>query len=212
MAEQGGKDLLLKMGNGFTGAVTFTASSDLVTQVAHGLAVGDQVKFSAVVTTTLPAADTIYYVKTVPSADTFTLSATEGGSTLDIDADGTGTATEVFRLMGGLRSKSISISAEEIDITNHDSSQWKELLDEAGIRSVEMSGEGVFEDGFMFHKARVKLMTNKLANYQIVVNTDGDYFSGAFKITSGELSGDYNAEQSYSLSFMSSGEVTYTTV
>ena len=77
--------------------LTFTvnASTDLVTTSAnHNLAINDTVVLSSA--GTLPAgsaASTTYYVKTVPLATTLTLSATEGGGTLDFTNTGSGTHT-----------------------------------------------------------------------------------------------------------------------
>jgi TP901-1 family phage major tail protein len=210
---QGGKDFILKVGNGFSGAVTFTAATDLVGQVAHGLVEGDVVRFSAVVTTTVPAINTTYYVISAGlTADAFKVSTTAGGSTINIDADGTGTAVEAFQTIAGLRSSSFSLEAEAIDITNQDSSQWKEILDAAGLRGVSLSGDGVFKDEFTFKKARNLAIAQSLANWQLCVNTSGDYWSGCFKITSMEQSGEYNAESTYSMSMESSGAIAYTEV
>ena len=85
------------LGNSGTSVGTFTADAgtDVLTLTTHGLAVNDIIH----VTTSaadLPlglAINTVYFVKTVPTADTFTLSATRGGSTLDIQDAGTGTHT-----------------------------------------------------------------------------------------------------------------------
>jgi len=71
---------------------TVNAGTDVFTLAAHGLTVNDAVQVAS--TGTLPggmAALTTYYVKTVPTADTFTLSATLGGSTLNVTTSGTGT-------------------------------------------------------------------------------------------------------------------------
>ena len=77
-------------------SVTFTDSGDLVTTPsAHGLSVGQRVKVASVTTTTGITANTAYYVKTVPSATTLTLSTTNGGSTLALTTDGTGGALRV---------------------------------------------------------------------------------------------------------------------
>lgn len=76
------------------GDFTAVAATDVITLSTHGLKVGDAVKVST--TTTLPgglSADTVYYVLTVPSADTLTLSETLNGGTLDITDTGTGTHT-----------------------------------------------------------------------------------------------------------------------
>lgn len=76
---------------------TFTANTStevLTVSAAHGLAVGDRVRVSS--TTTLPAglaAATDYYVLTVPSTTTLTVSATIGGSAVNITDTGTGTHT-----------------------------------------------------------------------------------------------------------------------
>ena len=55
----------------------------LTTTLTHGLTVGDQIKYIGS-TRNGVTASTVYYVKTVPSTTTFTLSTTSGGTTLDI--------------------------------------------------------------------------------------------------------------------------------
>lgn len=211
---QGGKNFLLKVGNGLSGsAVTFTAATDLVGLTAHGLSAGDIVEFATVVTSTVPVVNTVYYVIAAGlTADVFKVSTTLGGSTINIDADGTGTTKESFTTIAGLRSKSISLNAEEIDITNNDSDEWKELLDTSGIRSVSMSGDGVFKDENTFKRARTYFLAGSLKNWRVIVNSTGDYWSGCFKLTSIEQSGDYNAESAYSMAMSSSGPVSYVTV
>lgn len=78
------------VGTTFTGS----ASTDrLTTATAHGLSVGARVRVVAG-TGALPtglAADTDYYVLTVPTTTTLTLSAVRGGALINITADG-GTA------------------------------------------------------------------------------------------------------------------------
>jgi hypothetical protein len=74
-----------------TNAVTFTDVGDLVTLTAHGLVVGDAVGFTVITTTTGIAVDTVYFVQSVASANTFTLSATRGGSLLTLTTNGSGT-------------------------------------------------------------------------------------------------------------------------
>lgn len=77
----------------FTGATSDTLSSP-----AHGLAVDDPVVFLAAFGRSLPTGiteGTLYYVKTAPDADTFTISTAIGGSTLDITASGAGIVQKV---------------------------------------------------------------------------------------------------------------------
>jgi len=72
--------------------VTVDAATNVVTMDGwHGFVVNDTVSFSS--SDTLPAgisAGITYYVKTVPTTTTMTLSTSEGGSELDITNTGTG--------------------------------------------------------------------------------------------------------------------------
>jgi hypothetical protein len=81
-------DMYVRSGDNL-GAVTFTDSGDVVTFAQpHGLKVNDKVVPGVITTTTGITAGTTYYVKTVPSTTTVTLSATLGGSTLALTTDG----------------------------------------------------------------------------------------------------------------------------
>lgn len=73
--------------------VTVTIASPAVfTRVAHGLAVNQPVSLetSGALPTGL-AADTQYYIKTVPTADSFTLAATPGGAAINTSGGQSGT-------------------------------------------------------------------------------------------------------------------------
>lgn len=76
-------------------AVTISqATPGVVTWTGHGLAANTPVVFTT--TGTLPtglAAGTTYYVKTVLSTDTFSVSATPGGTAIDTTGAGSGTHT-----------------------------------------------------------------------------------------------------------------------
>ena len=60
------------------------SSNTLTTSAAHGLSVGDSVVFTASTVTGITANTVTYYVLTVPSTTTLTLSTARGGSTLSI--------------------------------------------------------------------------------------------------------------------------------
>lgn len=78
------------------GSATIVASTGVFTTTPdHGLSIGDQVVLGAITSTTGVTAATNYFVKTVPSSKTFTLSATSGGSALSLTTDGsTASVTE----------------------------------------------------------------------------------------------------------------------
>lgn len=69
-------------------ACTVSAATDFVTKVAHGLANGDRVYFSALVGGAGLAVNTAYYVRNA-TADTFQLSFTPAGGIENVTTDGT---------------------------------------------------------------------------------------------------------------------------
>lgn len=84
-------------------SATFTvdASTDVFTQTAHGYLYGQKLTFTT--TTTLPAgllANTVYFVVSVPTANTYTVSATPDGTAVDLTTTGTGTQSAVAEYAG----------------------------------------------------------------------------------------------------------------
>lgn len=78
-----------------TGVSMSAATPGVVTKTAHGLTANTPIKFTAG-TGTLPTGvtdGTTYYVKTVSTADTFTISATPGGAALATTGSPSGTYT-----------------------------------------------------------------------------------------------------------------------
>ncbi len=112
--------------------------------------------------------------------------------------------------IGGLRSKSMTINAEAIDITNHGSQEWRQILDGKGVRSMSTSGSGVFTDSAAEAEVRTLMLANTLMEMSLVDADTGDMFSGSFKCTSLEYAGEHNGERTYSMSFESAGVVTFT--
>jgi TP901-1 family phage major tail protein len=115
----------------------------------------------------------------------------------------------VAEAIAGLRSRSISINSETVDITNADSTgNWRELLPEVGVRSCSISGSGVFTDDSSEEEIREVMFANTFRTYTFLVPDFGT-FSGSFQVTSLEYAGEYNGEVTYSVSFESSGAVTF---
>jgi TP901-1 family phage major tail protein len=203
--EMGGKELLLKA---CVSATVATTVSSVLTSIAHGLKVGDIVKFIEVGANTSINTTTFYYVKTILSDDTFNISATRTGAAIAATAVEASLDVQLFKSTGGLRSKSLSFSAEGIDITNEESNEWKVMLDKAGIRSLEISGSGVYNNYTVFQSLVDAFLTNQLTCLMFVEVKTGKLYEGCFKLTSLEISGDYDAESNYSISASSSGPIT----
>lgn len=124
---------------------------------------------------------------------------------------GDGASPEVFTTIGGMRSTSISMNDEMVDITNKDSSRARTLLAQGGVNSMTISGSGVFTDSASETTLEGKFDNATIDNYQFLVPDFGTY-TGAFMLTTLEYSGEYNDSVQYSFTFESSGAITFATV
>jgi len=122
---------------------------------------------------------------------------------------GDGQPSETFATVAGMRSTRLSINSELVDITSKESGGWRELLSDAGIRKVSISGAGVFTNSQAEVDLQAKALAGTIANYRIVFES-GDMFSGAFLVSALDYAGEHNGERSYTLSLESSGAVTFT--
>jgi len=124
---------------------------------------------------------------------------------------GDGASPEAFTTIGGMRSTSMTLNDEMVDVTNKDSGRARTLLAQGGVNSMTVSGSGVFTDTASETTLRAKFDVAALTNYQFLVPDFGTY-TGSFQLTSLEYAGEYNGEVTYSFTFESSGALTFATV
>lgn len=118
--------------------------------------------------------------------------------------------TPAYQVVAGLRTRRIAMNSEAVDVTNADSAGvWRQLLDGCGVRSATMSGDGTFTDDAGVEAVRDAFFENELRDAKILVPGYGT-FEGQFKVTSLEMSGEYNAAVMCSLTLESAGVVTFT--
>ena len=119
--------------------------------------------------------------------------------------------------VGGMRSTSMSINGEMVDITTKDSNAFvssgndkaRDILQGGGIRSMSISASGVFTDSSTENLVRGFAFDGAIQNYDLIFG-DGSKVAGAFLITSYERAGEYNGEETYSLTLESHNTITYT--
>jgi TP901-1 family phage major tail protein len=126
---------------------------------------------------------------------------------LKID-DGSG----VFIAIAGLRSRSLSLNAEGVDVTNADSAgQWRELLDGGGIRRAAISGAGVFKDDTADAIVRQVFFDGAVRAWQIIIPSFGR-IQGPFQITALDYRGDHQGEVTFDLALESAGTLGFTAI
>ncbi len=130
--------------------------------------------------------------------------AAQRGGALLLKVDISGTMTTI----GGLRSTSITLNDEAVDITNKDNGQTRTLLPQGGTASLTVSGSGVFTDSTAEQTIRTAWNASTFKSYNIIIPDLGTY-SGSFMIASLEYSGEYNGEVTYSITLESSGSISF---
>ena len=124
---------------------------------------------------------------------------------------GNGASPEVFTTIGGMRSNTLTMNDEMVDVTNKDSNGARAILAQGGVNSITIAGSGVFTDSASETTLKTSFNVSALINYQFLVPNFGT-FTGAFMLTSLEYAGEYNGEVTYSFTFESSGAITFATV
>ena len=135
------------------------------------------------------------------------------GSSFLLKDNSTGTPATV----GGLRSTSMTINGEAVDITTKDSNAFissgndkaRDLLQGGGVRSMSITASGVFTDSSTENNIRGFAFDGAIQNYDLIFS-DGSKIAGTFLITSYERAGEFNGEETYSLTLESSNTITYT--
>lgn len=132
--------------------------------------------------------------------------AQKGRSVLIKIADGNGN----FVSVGGLRTKSIKINNEPVDVTNSDSEGNRKLLAGAGVNSIEVSGSGVFTDdqgAALMREAAEN--NNEHPQMQIIFPADtySRIYEGAFMVANYEQNAEYNQSQMFTVTLQSDGEI-----
>lgn len=121
---------------------------------------------------------------------------------------GTGTSAE---LVAAMRSTKFSINGELVDATTKDSGGMRVLLGDAGISKVTISANGLLSGNAQSVDFINKTLNRSLNSYRLEFD-NGDIVEGSFQITAFEASGDYNGEQTYSMTLESSGSMIVTSV
>jgi TP901-1 family phage major tail protein len=134
--------------------------------------------------------------------------AAQKGSALLLKVNTSGSS---YSTIGGLRSTSLTLNDEAVDITNKDSSGNRTLLADAGVFSMSVSGSGVFLDDAADTILKDAVSATAFKSFQVLVPEFGT-FTGSFQVTSLEYAGEYNGETTYSVTLESSGAITFASV
>ncbi len=136
--------------------------------------------------------------------------AAQKGKDLLLKVDSTGTG--VFATVAGMRSRTLSLNSETVDITHAESAgRWRELLEGAGSKTARVTGSGVFKDAASDALIRAYVFNGTIRNWQVVI-PDFGIVEGPFQISSMDFNGKHDGEVAFDLTLESAGELLFTAI
>ena len=133
--------------------------------------------------------------------------AAQAGKEIYIQVNTTGST---YVNLGGLRTKSLKVGSEPIDITHSDSTNlWRERLGTSGVKSLDVTCEGAFIDDAAVNKVVANLMTTTQTYNSTLIIPGLGTFTGVVSYDSIEFSGSYNGEVSYNVAISSAGAMSF---
>jgi predicted secreted protein len=112
-------------------------------------------------------------------------------------------------VLAGIRSKSVTVGVDNVDVTTDDDLGFRTLLSEAGQVNLDISFDGVETDGVVRDLILVGGTSQQYTDLTLTW-PNGDVLSGTFNLGGYEEGGTYNDAVTFSSSLQSSGSWTYT--
>ena len=136
--------------------------------------------------------------------------AAQKGKDLLLKVDSTGTS--IFTTVAGMRSRTLSLNSETVDITHAESAgRWRELLEGAGSKTARVTGSGVFKDAASDALIRSYVFNGTIRNWQVLI-PDFGIVEGPFQISSMDFNGKHDGEVAFDLTLESAGELLFTAI
>lgn len=111
-------------------------------------------------------------------------------------------------VLASVRTKTVSINKEPVDITTDDDDGFRRLLSVVGQKSIDLSVEGLTTDAVL--RALILDGGSILLTDITIEYPNGGVIDGDFALVTHEESGTYNDAVTFSATLQSSGVYTYT--
>ncbi len=127
---------------------------------------------------------------------------------------GDGTETPAFTTLCGIRSKTLAFGDTPFDVTapdctNPENPLYRELIG-GGLKTCDVSGDGVFKDSASEETFRAKKMSNDPVEVFQIIIPDFGTVEGKFHIDTLEYAGSQDEAVTYSIALSSAGAFTFT--
>lgn len=121
---------------------------------------------------------------------------------------GDGAGSEVFTELAGQKSTQINLTSSPVDTSNKTTGGWGRTLPGLNNGTVSCSGTAEWPDTAGITRLETAFLARGTVNCELIKNEAGDKWSGAFAITSFDVSGEDNGPTTYSITLQNAGALT----
>jgi predicted secreted protein len=114
-----------------------------------------------------------------------------------------------FVTVGGIRTTSLQINNNPVDITNVASNGYRELLADAGIQQFNVQGDGIFDSQTTGAQTLFDAALAKTPIECQLISGHGDEFIGYFVPTQCQRNGSFDGVEQFSITLESTGTITH---
>lgn len=115
---------------------------------------------------------------------------------------------QTYITVAGLRTKSVRFNSQSVDVTDSGSNGWTELLPKAGIRTLGITGSGVFRDSASDIRIRSAFFAQDPLDARMILPGLGT-IEAPVLVTALTYGGTYRGEATFELTLSASGEVSF---
>jgi TP901-1 family phage major tail protein len=120
-----------------------------------------------------------------------------------------GSAVDPTQLLGGLKSTTLTMANQVVDVSTKDTFGWRELLEDGSLKFFSIACDGIFKNSSSDAIIRGFVFSNTLNPFTFAF-PNGDTISGTFQITNYQRKGDVEGVETYSMTLESTGVPTIT--
>lgn len=124
---------------------------------------------------------------------------------------GNGSSPETYTLVSGMRTNDLTINGNPVDITNKSSAGWQELLPGAGVRSCDISAQGIFDSNVLGSHSAMEAAA--LAGGNVLPfkmqSAAGDAFIGYWAVATYKRTGPYDNAETFDVTLKSHGPILH---
>jgi TP901-1 family phage major tail protein len=135
--------------------------------------------------------------------------AAGAGKNVLLKVDTAGGSPQSYTTLSGQRVTNWTINGQTVDITSKDDNGWQQVLDQGGVRSLEVDVQGIFKDAAEEEVVRQAAFANQIIWWMFTL-PNGDSLEFQAKPENYQRGGEYDNAETYSFALRSHATPLYT--